>query len=59
VDLTPLNDKQRMYIEGIPWKHKIVWHLMDRRMTEIITVLREKSDYHGIILQEKNEERDF
>jgi hypothetical protein len=60
VNLEPLNDKQRMYIEGIPWKHKIVWHLMDRRMTEIITVLREKCDYHGtIIFTEKNEKTDF
>jgi hypothetical protein len=39
-----------MYIEGIPWRRKLVWHLMDQRMTEIITVLREKCDYHGTII---------
>jgi hypothetical protein len=54
--LAPLNDKQRMYIEGIPWRRKLVWHLMDQRMTEIITVLREKSDYHCTLLAlEQNE----
>jgi hypothetical protein len=48
--IEPLNDKQRMYIEGIPWRQKIVWHLMDQRMTEIINILREKSGYHCTII---------
>jgi hypothetical protein len=48
--IEPLNDKQRMYIEGIPWGENKVWHLMDSRMTEIINILREKSGYNPDIL---------
>jgi hypothetical protein len=48
--LKPLDEKQRLYMEGVPWKRKVVWHRMDRRMTEILTILRERSDYHGTLL---------
>jgi hypothetical protein len=53
--LAPLNEKQRLYMEGVPWRRKIVWHRMDPRMTEIIAVLQEHSAYHGTILQKGSE----
>jgi hypothetical protein len=50
-----LSERQRLYIEGIPWRHKIVWHQLDLRMAEIIGVLQEQASYHGevLLLEEK------
>jgi hypothetical protein len=56
----PLTDKQRLYVEGVPWRKKPVWHRLDGRMAEILAVLYEKSDYHGwIILLDKREQIEF
>jgi hypothetical protein len=46
----PLNEKQHLYMEGVPWRRKTVWHRLDGRMREILAVLYGKSGYHGIIL---------
>jgi hypothetical protein len=48
--LEPLTEKQRLYMEGVPWKRKIVWHLLEQRMMEILPVLYEQSSYHGTLL---------
>jgi hypothetical protein len=58
--LKPLTEEQRCYMEGIPWKRKTVWHLLNKRMTGIITVLYEQSSYNGtILLLNKKEEINF
>jgi hypothetical protein len=52
-----LTEKQRQYMEGVPWKRKVVWHLLNQRMKEILAVLQEQSSYHGsILLLQKREE---
>jgi hypothetical protein len=43
--LAPLDEKQLLYIEGIPWPRKIVWHILDKRMKEILNLLAAKSGY--------------
>jgi hypothetical protein len=44
-------------MEGVPWKRKVVWHLLNQRMKEILAVLYEQSSYHGsILLLQKREE---
>jgi hypothetical protein len=57
--LEPLTEKQRLYMEGVPWKRKIVWHLLEQRMMEILPVLYEQSSYHGmlLLLQKKEQVR--
>jgi hypothetical protein len=58
--LEPLTEKQCLYMEGVPWKRKIVWHRLDYRMMEILPVLYEQSSYHGtLLLPEKKEQIDF
>jgi hypothetical protein len=58
--LNPLTGEYRRYMEGIPWKRKIVWHLLNRRMTDILIILYEQSSYHGtIVLLDKQEEISF
>jgi hypothetical protein len=55
--LEPLTEKQRLYMEGVPWKRKIVWHLLEQRMLKILPVLYEQSSYHGtlLLLQKKEQ----
>jgi hypothetical protein len=55
--LDVLNEKQRLYLEGIPWRRKIVWHRLDLRMAEIVAVLLEHDSYRGtlLLLREKEE----
>jgi hypothetical protein len=58
--LAPLTEKQRLYMEGVPWKRKIVWHQLNQRMIEILPVLYEQSSYHGtLLLLQKNEQIAF
>jgi hypothetical protein len=49
--LSPLTEPQRLYMEGVPWERRVVWHLMDERMAGIIEILRTKCDYHGEIVR--------
>jgi hypothetical protein len=55
--LEVLTDKQRLYIEGIPWRRKMVWHRLDLRMAEIVAALQEHASYRGtlLLLREKEE----
>jgi hypothetical protein len=55
--LEVLTDKQRLYIEGIPWRRKMVWHRLDPRMAEIVAALQERASYRGtlLLLREKEE----
>lgn len=46
--LKELNDKQRDYLEGIPWPKQICYHVLNRRMQEILIRLHERELYHGI-----------
>jgi hypothetical protein len=48
--LSHLTEEQRLYMEGIPWKRKMVWHQMNRRMSGITAALYDSSDYHGTLL---------
>jgi hypothetical protein len=48
--LQPLPEAGRRYIDGVPWKRKMVWHLLEERMMEILPALYGQSDYHGTIL---------
>jgi hypothetical protein len=58
--LEPLTEKQRLYMEGVPWKRKIVWHRLNQRMMEILPALYEKSSYHGtLLLLQKKEQITF
>jgi hypothetical protein len=58
--LSPLTKQQRLYMEGVPWKRKLVWHQLNLRMAEILAVLYEQSAYHGLILLlDKNEQITF
>jgi hypothetical protein len=49
--LEPLTEPQRLYMEGVPWERRVVWHLMDGRMTGIIETLRTKCGYSGEIVR--------
>jgi hypothetical protein len=51
-----LNDREKLYMEGIPWKRKLVWHLLDKRMLKILPVLYEMS-YHGVLVILKKEKQ--
>jgi hypothetical protein len=55
-DFDVLDDRQRLYMEGIPWKRKIVWHSLDERMLKILPILYEQTSYHGILVLLKKEE---
>jgi DNA-binding transcriptional MerR regulator len=55
--MEPLTEKQRLYMEGVPWKRKIVWHQLDPRMMSIIITLKEQSSYHGTILLLRDKEQ--
>jgi hypothetical protein len=57
VFLKPLAESQRLYMEGIPWERKEVWHLLDQRMAGILTTLYGQSAYHGTILLLEKEEQ--
>jgi hypothetical protein len=58
--LKPLTEERRRYIEGIPWERKVVWHVLNRRMREIVATLYEQSAYHGtILLLDKKEKISF
>jgi hypothetical protein len=58
--IKPLAEGQRSYIEDILWERKMVWHLLNRRMREILAVLYAQSDYHGtILLLDKKEQVEF
>jgi hypothetical protein len=58
--LSPLTGELRIYMEGMPWRRKVVWHQLNKRMTEIITILYEQSAYHGtILLLDKKEQINF
>jgi hypothetical protein len=56
--LSPLTEAQRKYMDGIPWPRKVVWHVLDDRMTGIIATLREQSDYHGTIAWADSERKE-
>lgn len=43
-----LNERQREYVEGLPWERRIVYHRLDRRMQEIIVRLCEAGEYRGV-----------
>jgi hypothetical protein len=51
-----LTDREKLYMEGIPWKRKLVWHRLDKRMLKILPVLYEMS-YHGILVSLKKEKQ--
>lgn len=46
--LQKLEETQREYVEGIPWKNRRVYHRLDARMTEILRRLFEEKEYRGI-----------
>lgn len=46
--LKELNDKQKDYLEGIPWSKQICYHALNQRMQEILIRLYDKELYHGI-----------
>lgn len=42
-----LNERQREYISGLPWKEKTCYHRLDRRMREIAVKLYSAGLYRG------------
>jgi hypothetical protein len=50
-----LSDREKLYMEGIPWKRKLVWHRIDKRMLKILPVLYEQAAYHGVLVSLKKE----
>lgn len=46
--LQKLEETQREYVEGIPWKNRRVYHRLDARMMEILRCLYEEKEYRGI-----------
>jgi hypothetical protein len=55
--LRPLKEEQRLYMEGVRWERKEVWHVLDERMRGILATLYEQSSYHGTILVFDKKER--
>lgn len=45
--LKVLNERQREYIEDIPWERKRMYHRLDSNMQEIMSVLYQKGIYEG------------
>ena len=45
--LQKLEDPQREYLEGIPWKNRRVYHRLDARMQKILLCLYETKEYGG------------
>ena len=52
-----LNDRQREYLEGIPWPRRRVYHRLDGRMREILCSLYEKGAYEGVCYFGKQKEK--
>lgn len=52
-----LEERQREYVQGLPWEKKICYHRLDRRMREIIARLYENGRYEGTFYFLKTEER--
>ena len=46
--LQKLDEAQREYVEGLPWKNRRVYHRLDARMMEILRCLFEEKEYRGI-----------
>lgn len=46
--LGELNDKQKDYIQGIPWAKQICYHILNQRMQEILVRLYDRELYHGV-----------
>lgn len=45
--LLKLEERQREYVEGIPWKNRRVYHRLDARMQKILLRLYEMKEYSG------------
>lgn len=45
--LGELNDKQRDYLQGIPWAKQVCYHVLNQRMQEILIRLYDRELYHG------------
>lgn len=45
--LGELNDKQKDYLQGIPWAKQICYHVLNQRMQEILIRLYDRELYHG------------
>ena len=45
--LQVLEERQREYVEGIPWKNRRVYHRLDARMQKILLRLYETKEYRG------------
>lgn len=45
--LRELNDKQRDYLQGIPWPKQVCYHVLNPRMQEILIRLYDRELYHG------------
>ena len=45
--LQKLEETQREYVEGIPWKNRRVYHRLDARMQKILLCLYEAKEYSG------------
>lgn len=46
--LAALEERQREYVEGLPWEKRRVYHRLDPRMTEILLQLYGKDCWHGV-----------
>lgn len=46
--LSTLNNRQKEYIEGLPWPHKRIYHQLDLQMQEIAGTLYQKDLYTGV-----------
>ncbi|MGN0159617.1 MAG: hypothetical protein ACI39W_10895 [Brotaphodocola sp.] len=47
-ELRMLDDRQKEYILGIPWKPMVVYHRLNSRMREIVGQMYENGRYHGV-----------
>ncbi len=52
-----LTQRQREYIQGLPWERKRCYHRLDLRMREIMVRLYEEGHYHGACYFLKSREK--
>ena len=52
-----LDERQREYIQGLPWENKICYHRLDARMREIVVRLYGQEKYSGVFYFLKTEEK--
>lgn len=55
--LGELNDKQQDYLQGLPWVKQVCYHILDRRMQEILICLYDRGIYHGVCFFEQTGEK--